>query len=115
MLDYVCRLGLEGIVSKRVDAPSEAGRARRGSSRRTRRARRCGGNVKRIGVSPAHGHQMHELGGIDVMHFDQTPGQSRHVACASSCMSMRACLSMRTSLEEGIKPHSFAGTFPECF
>ena len=35
--------------------------------------------------------------------------QSRHVACASSCMSMR------TSLEEGIKLHRFAGIFPEQF
>ena len=43
------------------------------------------------------------------MRFDQTLGQSRHVACASSCMSMR------TSLEEGIKLHRFAGIFPEQF
>ena len=50
---------------------------------------------------------MHELGSIDVMRLDQTLGQSRHVACASSCMSMR------TSLEEGIKLHRFAGIFPE--
>src|SRR5260221_14688981 len=34
---------------------------------------------------------------------------SRHVACASSCISMR------TSLEEGIKLHRFAGIFPEQF
>ena len=52
---------------------------------------------------------MHELGSIDVMHLDRTLGQSRHVACASGCMSMRA------SLEEGIKLHSFAGIFPEQF
>ena len=52
---------------------------------------------------------MHELGSIDVMRLDQTLGQSRHVACAS------ACLSMRTSLEEGIKLHRFAGIFPEQF
>jgi hypothetical protein len=51
---------------------------------------------------------MRELGSIDVMRLDQTLGQSRHVACASSCMSM-------TSLEEGIKLHRFAGTFPEKF
>ena len=54
---------------------------------------------------PARGHQMHELGSIDVMRLDQT----RHVACASGCMSMR------TSLEEGIKLHGFAGIFPEQF
>jgi hypothetical protein len=51
---------------------------------------------------------MHELGSIDVMRLDQTLGQSRHVACASSCMSMR-------TLEEGIKLHGFAGIFPEQF
>jgi len=52
---------------------------------------------------------MHELGSIDVMRLDQTLGQSRRVACASSCMSMR------TSLEEGIQPHRFAAIFPEQF
>ena len=61
------------------------------------------------GARPAHGHQMHELGSIDVMRLDQTLSQSRHVACASGCMSMR------TSLEEGIKLHGFAGIFPEQF
>jgi hypothetical protein len=58
---------------------------------------------------PAHGHQMHELSSIDAMRLDQTLGQSRHVACASGCMSMG------TSLEEGIKLHRFAGIFPEQF
>ena len=43
------------------------------------------------------------------MRLDQTFGQSRHVACASGCRSMR------TSLEEGIKLHRFAGIFPEQF
>jgi hypothetical protein len=71
------------------------------------RPRQCGGSAKRSGASPAHGHRMHELGSIDVMRLDQTLGQSRHVACASSCMSMRTCL------EEGIKPHRLAGIFPE--
>jgi hypothetical protein len=42
---------------------------------------------------------------IDMMRLDQT----RHVACASSCILMR------TSLEEGIKLHRFAGIFPEQF
>ena len=51
VLDYVCRLGLEGIVSKRVDAPYRSGPSRRGSSRKTRRARRCGGSVRRNGAS----------------------------------------------------------------
>jgi hypothetical protein len=53
---------------------------------------------------------MHELGSIDVMRLDQTLGQSRHVVCASGCISMR------TSLEKkGIKLHRFAGIFPEEF
>ena len=52
---------------------------------------------------------MIELGSIDVMRLDRTLGQSRPVACASSCMSMR------TSLEEGIKLHRLAGIFPEEF
>jgi hypothetical protein len=50
-----------------------------------------------------------ELGSIDVMRLDQTLSQSRHVACASGC------LSLRTSLEEGIKLHRFAGIFPKQF
>jgi hypothetical protein len=80
-----------------------------GSSRRTRRTRRCAGSARWNGARPAHGHQMHELGSVDVMRLDQTLGLSRHVACASSCISMR------TSLEEGIKLHRFAGIFPEQF
>ena len=79
------------------------------SYRKTRRARRCAGSARRSGARPAHGHQMHELGSIDVMRLDQTLGQSRHVACASGCISMR------TSLEEGIKLHRFTGIFPEQF
>jgi hypothetical protein len=46
---------------------------------------------------------MHKLGSIIVMRLDQT----RNVACASSCMSMR------TSLEEGIKLHRFTAIFPK--
>ena len=45
----------------------------------------------------------------------KTLGQLRHVACASGCMSMRTCLSMRTSLEEGIKLHGFTVMLPEQF
>jgi len=52
---------------------------------------------------------VHEPAGIRVMRLDQMPGQSHRVASASSCMSMS------TSLEEGIKPHRFAGIFPEQF
>jgi hypothetical protein len=56
---------------------------------------------------PAHGNEMHELGSVNVMRLNQTLGHSRDVACASSCMSMR------TSLEEGIKLHRFAVIFPK--
>src|SRR5260370_17858419 len=52
------------------------------------------------------GHQMHELGSIDVMSLDQTLSQSRHVACASGGISMR------TSLEPGVTLHSSAVMFP---
>ena len=45
--------------------PTAAGSRRRGSSRRTRRARRCAGRARRNGVRSAHGHQMHELGSIE--------------------------------------------------
>ena len=55
-----------------------------------------------------HGHRPARCS-IDVMRLDLTLGQSRHFACASSCMSMM------TSLEEGIKLHKFAGIFPEQF
>jgi len=80
-------------------ASSQSGRMRRigagyrrcGSRRRTRRARRCGGNMRRNGVSPSQRSSGTRTGSIDVMRLDQT----RHVACASSCMSIR------TSLEEG--------------
>ena len=65
--------------------------------------------MRRSGARPDHGHQMHEHGSIDVMRLDQTLGQSRHVACASGCMSMRTCL------EKGIKLHRFAGILPEQF
>ena len=33
--------------------------------------------ARRNASRPAHGHQMHELGSIDVMRLDQTLGQSR--------------------------------------
>jgi Tripartite tricarboxylate transporter family receptor len=49
---------------------------------------------------------MHELGSIDVMRLDRTLGQ---------LPAQSGCMSMRTSLEEGIKPHRFAGIFPEQF
>jgi hypothetical protein len=44
-----------------------------------------------------------------MMRLEEMLGQSRHVACASGCMSLRTCL------EEGIKLHRFAGILPEQF
>jgi hypothetical protein len=35
------------------------------------------GSARRSGARPAHGHQMHELGSIDVMRLDRTPVASR--------------------------------------
>ena len=46
---HVCQMGLEGIVSKRT-----ADYRRRGSSRRTRRARRCAGSAWRMALVSAH-------------------------------------------------------------
>jgi pimeloyl-ACP methyl ester carboxylesterase len=46
---------------------------------------------------------------IRCMNSAASLGQSRHVACASGCISIR------TSLEEGIKLHRFAGMLPEQF
>ena len=41
VFEHVCRMGLEGIVSKRADTPYRSGPSKCGSRRRTRRARRC--------------------------------------------------------------------------
>jgi hypothetical protein len=49
VFDHVCRMGLEGIVSKRRMRPIAAGHQRRGSSRRTRRARRCVASARKNG------------------------------------------------------------------
>ena len=46
-----CTMGLEGIVSKRVDARYRSGISTTWLSRRTRQARRCGGNVRRNGAN----------------------------------------------------------------
>ena len=54
VFEHVCRMGLEGIVSKRSDAPYRSGRSRTWlKSKKFRRARRCGGSAKRNGVSPS--------------------------------------------------------------
>ena len=52
VFDHVCRMGLEGIVSK-DGRPIAAGRRRCGSSRKTRRARRCAGSARRSGNTKA--------------------------------------------------------------
>ena len=52
IFDHVCRLGLEASCRSGSMPPIAAGHRRRGSSRRTRRARRCGGSGRRNGDSP---------------------------------------------------------------
>jgi bifunctional non-homologous end joining protein LigD len=52
IFDHVCRMGLEGIVSKRMDSPYRSGPSKMWLSRRTRRARQCAGSARRSGASP---------------------------------------------------------------
>ena len=50
---HVCKLGLEGIVSKRTDAPYRSGPSRAWvKSKNPERARRCAGSARRSGASP---------------------------------------------------------------
>jgi bifunctional non-homologous end joining protein LigD len=51
---HVCRLGLEGIVSKRTDAPYRSGPSKTWVKAKNRRAMRCGGSARRNGDSRAH-------------------------------------------------------------
>ena len=46
-----CRMGLEGIVSKRVDAPIAAGRLRHGLNPRTRLVRPSAASGRKSGLS----------------------------------------------------------------
>lgn len=48
VFEHVCRMGLEGIVSKRTDTPYRSAPSKTWVKRRS-------------GTRPAHGHQMHEL------------------------------------------------------
>jgi bifunctional non-homologous end joining protein LigD len=50
MFKHACRMGLEGIVSKRRDKPYQPAARRRVSRSRTRRARRHGGLKKALGT-----------------------------------------------------------------
>ena len=50
---HVCWMGLEGIVSKRIDAPYRSGPSRTWLKSKTRQARRCAGNVRKSGAEPA--------------------------------------------------------------
>jgi ATP-dependent DNA ligase len=80
VFEHVCRMGLEGIVSKRTDAPYRSGQSKvwlKSKNPLSEAVRRCGGSVRRSGARPAHGHQMHELGSIDVIRLDRTPVASR--------------------------------------
>jgi hypothetical protein len=50
VFEHVCRMGLEGIVSSERMRPTAAARQARGSSRKTRRARRCAASARRSGA-----------------------------------------------------------------
>ena len=50
VFEHVCRMGLEGIVSSGRMHTVAAGGQGRGSSQRTRRARRCAGSARRSGA-----------------------------------------------------------------
>jgi hypothetical protein len=50
---HACKLGAEGIVSKRVDGPIGPGRTRFGSKFATPPASPCSGSGARIGTSEA--------------------------------------------------------------
>ena len=110
VFDHVCRMGLEGIVSKRVDAPYRSGPSKTWLKSK-KSGERGGAPGARGGVALAtpSGHQMRELGSIDVMRLDQTLGQSRHVACASSCTSMKLPLKKGSSFTGS--PVSFQNSF----
>ena len=51
---HACRMGLEGIVSKRIDSRYTSGPQTRGLSRRTRPVRRCSVRVKKTGIRDPH-------------------------------------------------------------
>ena len=51
VFDHVCRMGLEGIMSKRTDAPYRSGPSKVWISPRTQPARRCAGNVRKTGTA----------------------------------------------------------------
>jgi bifunctional non-homologous end joining protein LigD len=62
VFEHVCRMGLEGIVAKRADAPYRSGPSRMWlKSKNPARARRCAGSARRNGAKPSHltvrGHQ----------------------------------------------------------
>jgi ATP-dependent DNA ligase len=48
------RLGLEGIVSKRIDSPYRSGPSKVWLKSKTQRARPCGASVRKIGIRDSH-------------------------------------------------------------
>jgi hypothetical protein len=76
---------LDGIRAFKAEADARIARHRAaGESPADRLAERSGGSARRSGARPAHGHQMHELGSIDVMRLDQTLGP-----VASRCLRIK--------------------------
>jgi hypothetical protein len=62
-------MGLEGVVSKRVDAPYRGGSQKHGMRLRTLRARRCSGKARRIGDNRRGSSSIH----IDAVRFLRSP------------------------------------------
>jgi hypothetical protein len=101
VFEHVCRMGLEGIVSK-CSGPSKTRlKSKNPASEAVRREREA--------LDPPTVIRCMNSAASTRCAWTGTLGQSRHVACASTCISMR------TYLEEGIKVHRFAGIFPEQF
>ena len=73
---HACKMGLEGIVSKRKTRPTVPAARRTGSRARTRRARRCGGRQRKIGAIADRAS-----GGIHINYCRSArlPGQRRGV------------------------------------
>jgi bifunctional non-homologous end joining protein LigD len=53
VFEHVCRMGLEGIVSKRTDAPYRSGPSKVWLKSKNPEVRRCAGSVRRSGTKPS--------------------------------------------------------------
>jgi hypothetical protein len=80
-LRHACKLGLEGIVSKRKGSPYRSGRSPDWLKRaRTRRARRCGA----IGAKRVNGPAQETFHGVDTRDYgtpERRPATPRWLSC----------------------------------